>query len=77
MLNRHRRKRVLNVRHRALELIAANPQPLGPRARLYPLAAQAQDADASPSSRGVHRPEIELGIVKQCQGDLPAGTGRF
>ena len=25
MLNRHRRKRVLNVRHRALELIAANP----------------------------------------------------
>ena len=25
MLNRHRRKRVLNVRHRALELIAAHP----------------------------------------------------
>jgi hypothetical protein len=25
MLNRHRRKRVLNVRHRALELIAARP----------------------------------------------------
>jgi hypothetical protein len=25
MLNRHRRKRVLHVRHRALELIAAHP----------------------------------------------------
>jgi hypothetical protein len=25
MLNRHRRKRVLNVRHRALEIIAAHP----------------------------------------------------
>jgi hypothetical protein len=25
MLNRHRRKRVLSVRHRALELIAAHP----------------------------------------------------
>jgi hypothetical protein len=53
-------------------LIEPSPSRLGPRARLYPLAAQAQDADASPSSRGVHSSDVELRIIEQRAVDLPA-----
>ena len=42
---------------------------------MYALGGQAQDAHASPSSRRVHRPDVELRVIEQRQVHLPAHRG--
>jgi hypothetical protein len=49
--------------------------PVRGRWRLYALGGQAQDAHASPSSRRVHRPDVELRVIEQRQVHLPAHRG--